>query len=355
MADRLKRYAFINAKLKTRLGRLLPEEFFNRLIHAPTLNEAVQLLHDTPFRRVESVYAATGDLKMGELELFAYEIGLYRELKKFLAGELLLFLNALLLRFEIENLKQTLRLWLDRTVRKRDISFAAGYLFRGSIVHPIDWDALTNAQDSAALAALLGETPYAAAVASKGAAAENSGSLFDLENELDFLFFDGVHRAAQALDPEDTVVVERIIGVEIDMENLSRVFRFKHFYNLPADRIMAAVIPGGYRIDRGPIRNSLAAPTQEHLLPGLIGGAYPEFSRLAAGGGGDPASRLTLIEELLTEIQRAEIRKLLFGNPFTIGIMLAYFFMKHREILRVSTILNSKLYGLDEDALRRQF
>ena len=355
MADRLRRYAFINAKLKTRLGKLLPDEFFNRIVHAPTLNEAVQLLHETPFRPVESVYAATGDLKMGELELFIYEIGLYRELKKFVGDGLTRFLNALLLRFEIENLKQTLRLWLDQTLRGRDISSAAGYLFRGRVVHDIDWDALIHASDTGELARLLEKTPYAASLAAREGGIESAGTLFAVEIDFDLLFYRGVRSAAEELDAQDAAIVERILGVEIGMENLSRVFRFRHFYELPAERILAAVIPGGLHIGGASIGKTLSGASETELLPGLIGDAYPDFSRLAPQAGGDPVSRLTLIEELLAEIQRREVHRLLLGNPFTIGILLAYFFMKHREITRLSTILNAKGYGMDEDAIRERF
>ena len=63
---------------------------------------------------------------------------------------------------------------------------------------------------------------------------------------------------------------------------------------------------------------------------------------------------MMMIEELLLEILRQEVTRLLRGNPFTIGIMLSYFFLKHREVTRLSTILNAKYYGLDEDQIRRQ-
>ena len=181
-------------------------------IHAPTLNEAVQLLHDTPFQPVERVYASTGDLKMGELELFAYEIGLHRQLRKFLQDELLDFLDTLLLRFEIENLKETLRLWLDRAIRRRDISSASAYLYRGTILTPIDWDSLLNAPDTDALVRILDTTPYAALVSSNSSSIQSGASLFPLEMDLDLFFYRQIRTSAEQLDKDDLAIVMRILG-----------------------------------------------------------------------------------------------------------------------------------------------
>jgi V/A-type H+/Na+-transporting ATPase subunit C len=354
MADRLRRYAFINAKLKTRLGMQLSDEFFNRLIHAPTLTEAVQLLHDTPFQPVETVYASTGDLKMGELELFTYEVDLHRELRKFLQDELLVFLDTLLLRFEIDNLKDTLRLWLDQAVRRRDVSSASGYLYRSTILAPIDWDELLNAPDIDALVRILQPSPYAELISANSAAIQSGASLFPLETDLDLFFYRQVRSAAEQLDKDDLSIVVHILGVEIDLENLSRIFRFRNFYNLPADQILSLIIPGGYRISRETIRKAISSASEGELLPRLISEAYPVYAGLTGKSDGDTSSRMMLIEELLLEILRQEVTRLLAGNPFTIGIMLSYFFLKHREVTRLSTILNAKYYGLDEDQIRRR-
>ena len=68
-------------------------------------------------------------------------------------------------------------------------------------------------------------------------------------------------------------------GVEIDLENVSRVFRFRNFYDLPADQIISLIIPGGYRIGRETIRKSISSAGEGEFLPRLIGDAYPGIRR----------------------------------------------------------------------------
>ena len=80
MAGELKRYAFINAKLRARISLILADQEMERLIRAPSLPETVQLLHGTQFEFLETVYNQTGDIKMMELELLRAEVRLHREL-----------------------------------------------------------------------------------------------------------------------------------------------------------------------------------------------------------------------------------------------------------------------------------
>jgi V/A-type H+-transporting ATPase subunit C len=347
---RLDRYAFINAKLKTRLSMVLPDEFFIRLSRAATPNEAVQLLKETPFASLERVYAETGDLKLVELELFSMELDFFREIQKLVDAELLIFVNALMLRPEIENLKEALRLWLDRAVRRRDISSPLGYIFQGSIRHRIDIHRIVDSADIEGLQNALEGTPYASLVSSNAAEILSSRSLFSLETDLDRFYYSRVREASAGLGAEDRAVVERILGMEIDLENLERIVRFRSFYGFGADRIRHCLIPGGYRIDPEAALSSLGTQDSRDLPPEALQG-YPELSALSSTG--DASSRLLLLEEFLRQVLFKEVSRLLGGDPFSVGIILAYFSIRNREIRRLSTILNAKYYGLGEETIGR--
>jgi vacuolar-type H+-ATPase subunit C/Vma6 len=69
MAGPLSKYSFINAKLRARISKILPEEMFDELAKAPSVDGALALLRETPFGRLEEVYSQTGDLKQAELEM----------------------------------------------------------------------------------------------------------------------------------------------------------------------------------------------------------------------------------------------------------------------------------------------
>ena len=65
----------------------------------------------------------------------------------------------------------------------------------------------------------------------------------------------------------------------------------------------------------------------------------------------DAVSRMALLERILEEILMWEIRRILTGYPFTIGIIIAYFVLKRSEIRRIMTVLNAKFYALPEERI----
>ena len=88
------------------------------------------------------------------------------------------------------------------------------------------------------------------------------------------------------------------------------------------------------------------------MLSALVRHNYPQLSALlAARARGGTRSRLTLIEKMLQEILMIEVRRILAGYPFTIGIVLAYFVLKGNEIRRIVTVLNAKSYGLGDERI----
>ena len=347
----VKRFGFINAKLRTRLGNLLPDDFFDRLVRANNLVEAMLQLKDTAYASLEKVYSETGDLKMAELELYSEEIALYREVQKYLDPVLAEFINALLLRYEIDIVKNVVRLWFDRKVRGRDISSASGYVYSGKIIHQFDTDEMIEAADIEALAKSAAGTPYAAMITKWSEHILQEQTLFPLEMDLDAFFYDALHAAAKKLDKKDQAIVSRIIGVEIDMENISRTIRLRMFARLPAEDIVRFTVNGGNKVSRPLIRKAAEAGNENDVLSAFIESAYPGFSGFL-GDGTDARRRLGLIESLLADVLKQEVRRLMLGNPFTIGIILSYFFFRKKEMSSLMTILNAKYYAIPEDQLR---
>ena len=369
----LQTYAFINAKLRGRISKILPEEVFGQMARAGSLDECVQLLRDTDFAAVEEAYHRTGDIKTAELELIRREAGLYRELNGLVVDELKPFVDALAARFEIENLKNALRLWFDANVRKRGVEARAGYLLRERIRYSIDVDAIVNAATLEDAAAALAATPYGSIVAQWTPQVLKSGSLFSLEIALDQLFYQQLDEAVGTLSDRDRSVARRLIGVEIDIENIGWLFRFKAFYAMSLEEALAHSIPRGLNLSREAIAEAYTSDSAGAALSALVRKRYPELSALLSTreqGGSEPGvrgaegtgtgegggrrrlgsvSRFVLIERVLREILLIEVRRILGGYPFTVGVIMAYFILKGEEIRRIMTLLNAKLYGWPED------
>jgi vacuolar-type H+-ATPase subunit C/Vma6 len=87
------------------------------------------------------------------------------------------------------------------------------------------------------------------------------------------------------------------------------------------------------------------------MLKSVIRKRYTGLDALFSSQGTESYSRLILIERVLDQIMMYEVRKVLSGNPFTIGIILIYFILKENEIKKIITILNAKYYKIPEDRI----
>lgn len=351
MASRLKTYAFINAKLRTRISLILTGAFYDQLIRAVDLDAALALVRETPFRDAVTAYERTGDLRMAELELFGREVDLHLELERYLSAEVLAFAQAMASRYEVESLKACLRVWFDRAIRGRDTGTAGGYLYRGRVHHDLEIDRILAAANVDELVAALAGCPCAATVAAH-AGAISAGSLFEAEVALDRFFFERLLAAAAALPPVDRAIAERMIGVEIDLLNAAWMVRFRVAYDLPLDRVLGFLIPSQAGFSRQEIAAAYQAGRVTELVSGLVSRRYPSLQVMLTAPAADEVARLVLIERILQQIMLHEVARLLSGSPFTIGTVLAYMVLKRNEIRTLMTILNAKLYGLPQERIR---
>ena len=352
MAGAVQKYGFINAKLRARISKIFPEEQLAEMARAKSLTEAVELLRNTDFAVVESVFSRTGDLKMAEMELVRKEVRLYLELEELTKDEVQSIVFALAERFEIENLKHALRLWFDSRVRGRRIDGAVGYLLRDRVHRHLPLDRVVNAASLEEATEALQGTPYDELVAQHSAEVAEVQSLFPVEIALDHHFYRQLLAAVNGLGTRDRDIARRMIGAEIDLANINWLIRFKGFYKLAPERALACAIPEGIHLSPEDVAKAFAADNPTTVLAELVRRRYPGLSGLLAPGeAGESYARLVMIERILAEILLLEVRHLLAGYPFTIGILLAYFVLKSAEIRRIMTTLNAKFYNWPEERI----
>ncbi|MBN1242871.1 MAG: V-type ATPase subunit [Spirochaetales bacterium] len=342
MPSRIGTYAFLAARLRTRIGKLLPDERLEEVAKAATVDEALLALRGTRYERLAEPWNATGDLRAVEAALRSMEIDMHAELRRDREEPIRSFIDALAQRLEAANLKDALRLWFDARVRGGDVSVRSGYLHRDAIVHPLDLDAVLAAEDAEGLAAALAGTPYAAAVAAEAGKAMAAGSLFELELALDRLHFRLLFDAVKGLGPVDRKVAERQVGFEVDLTNLAWLVRFRAYGGMDAAGALSRLIPWGAPVDARTVSEAWETGNLSEAVGGMLGARGLE---VLAGSAGNELSRLALIERALRELGLLEARKLLSGDPFTIGVVLAYLRLERDEMARVRAGLGAARYG----------
>ena len=345
MATKLATYGFINAKLRARLSKILKDQELMALLRAGTTAEVVGLLENSEYHAAAAAFAESGDIRLAEATLFETEIRFFTDIAGEVPGGPGDFVLSLLVRYEVETLKKALRLWFERRIKQRDIDTEPKYLYMG--FPRLQILALIEAQSLEEVAGLLAQTPYGAIIAGEAERDTRRRGLFAVESCLDRFYFAGLLSSMEKLTKADKKIAQKLIGAEIDLENMERIVRFKELYGFSEERLLEYIIPSGAALRAGDLSGGSG-----EIIKSYIAGHYAGLTPLVEAIGGERYSNLVLLEAVLSEVLTIEVRRILMGYPFTLGIILAYFFLKRREVRRIILILNAKAYDLDEERVR---
>lgn len=354
-------YAFINAKLRARIGIIRTETVIDDMIKAPTLSEAVAKLDGTRFSALAEIYRATGDLQQVELALVSNEIASYREVASYLEDRGKAFINVLLEKVEIDNLKNALRIWYSSAIRGHQINSRSPYIEKRLIVHPIDYDKILNASSFSQVVHSLQGTPYHDVARQFADKDFSSMGLFPLEIALDHLWFDQLGKAEAALSSEDRKIASAIFSTDVDLKNILFIVRYRFYYNIGAETLDRILLPYGTIGKEAKKLGTMSDDEMMARLKRIVSYRYPEIVQeiesIRAMADDltrqqENAMQILKIENYLARTREKEYSRLLFGNPFSIGVVLAYFFISRQQDSLIQAVLSAKYYNWEEGRIR---
>ena len=360
--SRVSDYAYINARLRARIGIMRSSSIIDDMIKAPTLVEAVAKLDGTRHQHIAEVYRSTGDLEAAELSLLEEQIGSYRDVVPFLPEESSFFMTVLLEKLEIENLKTAIRLWYSGAIMHRSISGRAKYICRTPIVHQIDYDRITNAESFGDILSAVPSFPYREVLSRFTFESLSSTGLFPLEIALDHMWFSHLSDAVEKLPAADRRLAEAIYSTDIDLKNILIFVRYGYYYHLEGSSILDAIIPQGY-IGNAALRKGAVKSDEDLMayLKDIVHRRYPAISdeidhiRRTADDFTtmeENARQIMLIEDYLGKWRAKAYQRLLLAKPFSIGVVLSYFFLERQEDSLIQAVLSAKSYNWDEGKIR---
>lgn len=346
---RVSEYAYISANLRAKISRILEPEFLLKCAEAKDLETLLTAFKETDFAFLQEVYHRTADIKTCEKEILDNEIACNSYLFKHTKGAVRHFCEALVVRYEADILKDVLRLWFDRVVRHRNIDEYTPYIHREPIVHLLPVDPILNAENPETVVALLAATPYGKVLAPVLNTVTEQESVYAAEAAVDAWVFLQLKEAAERLPKQDRVIAEEYTALLIDIENLNRIARLKHYFDFDSAQIRDQLLPGGKRL---PVRESVLPDGFENDFGALVEKYFSDLVYGKIPSGATPFDRLLLAETVSAEMREKQARKALCGNPFSIGMIIAFFIRKRLEIQRIITLLNAKYYHLGKDRIK---
>lgn len=336
-------YAYTNARVRVMLSYLIDPQTFANFLDSKNIYELIDALKKT---RYQNIFADTNpdslDLAAMERGLLLNDISIYQKVRDSLPGKTEKeFVSILMQRYEIEDLKVILRLWHSKEpVRVED------YVLGRMIKFDIDYKKIASAETIEDIIKMLDKTDYKAPLLTSYAKFKATKSLFYLETSLDIDYYNRLLACIGRFSPIDKRAASRILGIEVDGENIQWLIKLRKYYGLALSDTLEWFMPGGSMINEGALRNFYTPDGMAKIMESLALGPYLPIKDLAE-------ENIHLIENLLYEILLKEVRKTLAGNPFTIGTIFGYLILKRKETRNIISLLYAKACGMKKEELSR--
>jgi V/A-type H+/Na+-transporting ATPase subunit C len=331
----LAKYSFANAKIRAMLSYLLTAEDFNGLLEARDQEDALDLLKKTRYSDVlQQVQPEDNNIVHLEREFLKNDLAVYRKVENTLAGQgEREFVSLLRQRYELEEIKVFLRIWHQKLA----VSWE-DYLVEGKICYDIDFKKLLSASSIEEFILLLDHTPYKAALLAGREKYKEKNSSFYLEAALDIDYYRRLLACIDKFTNADQKVARKILGIEVDIENINWLIRLRKYYALGIGEMLEWFIPGGQWINKEAVRKYYVTDGLTKVVESVSFGPYAKIKDLAQ-------ENVVLVENFLYEILLHQVRTALSGFPFTIGTVMGYLILKRQETRNIISLLNAKQYG----------
>jgi len=336
----LAKYSFINAKIRAMLSFLISPELFSRILDSKDTYEAAELLKDSPYYRdiVEKIASHMPDLPIPEKYFLKNDLEIFRKIHNAIStkkekGLVLLFIE----RYELEQLKVALRIWHKKApVNLED------FVLGERISFDIDYQKIVYSQNIEEIILLLDHTPYKKPLLKYRERFKDKGSIFYLEAGLDIDYYERLFSVIDKLSSRDRDIARKVMGIQIDIENINWLIRMRKYYHLAAGDMLEWIIPGGNRINKDNVISLYTTNGLTKIVDSVALGPYAKLRDLAE----DSAN---LMENFLHQILLKEVKKALSGFPFTIGSILGFLILKKGETGNIISSIYAKNLGWKKD------
>jgi V/A-type H+/Na+-transporting ATPase subunit C len=333
-------YAAISARVRAMYSYLLNPQDFARLSDAPDFPTLISQLKQTAYAPyLENLKEKDMTPQKVDLAIKGRLADSYRSVIQMAPEHARPLLKKLYRYFEVQNLKAVLR----AIVTDPDWERVQDVLFPMGTMTVLPAQAMVEAGSVGAAVELLQGTPYydTLSFAMKRYSAEQN--LFPLEVALDLYFWRQLWQEAKKLQGQDREQASRIVGSLMDVNNLMWVIRYKVYHQLSEEEVINYTLPFGYRVRDEDVR-AIAAGADLSTVVGRVFPGIPDLNMLLE----EPRKGLPQLE---IELKRRLMKQCLAaftGNPFHIGVPLAFLILSELEIEDLTVLIEAKSSEMPE-------
>jgi len=321
------------------VGKVQLENFLGAPDTAAIISALGQTVYGEQFRE-------SADLPWIEHGLKQDMVVSYIKILAFMRGKPGRFVETLLGRFELLNLKSIIRSFIHKPATKDSVE---PFIFPLGKYHTIPVEKALEADDLENCVTLMEKTPFSRPLEIGYQQYESEGRLFLLELALDLDYYERLWKALDALGPLDKLNAGRIMGIQYDITNLTWIFRFKKYYGFSPEQIFQYIIPHGWKI-QGDIFREVAA--NDDVIEAVVALQVDPYDDLLRSVSRVDNSFILGMELRLLRYLYRESRDIFMKFPLQAAQLIAFFICKEMEIKDIITVLAGKHMGLPQERIR---
>ncbi len=335
-------YSAVVAKMRAMSGKLVKKQEYDEMAALGSVVEVVNYLKKYP--AYQRIFASESefDIHRGRVEAL-FQKAIYADFAKIYAFsglEQRKFLDIYFIKYEIEVLKNCLRMLFDNRDVSLDLSEFQDFFERRSDLNVVKLGSSKNISEF--IENLKGSIFYPVL---KKLNEVKEATLFDYENALNLFYMKKMwNDFAKVIKKKDLEVLRGIYGSEIELLNLDLIYRAKKYYHMSPADIYAFIVPVHYKIHKELFKKIVEAPTieeMEHLLKECY---YARFTEQFAISAIEP-----VCEELAEKVHNTASRKF----PYSIICIETYLYKKAKEVDKLTTLIECVRYGLSVEETKK--
>ena len=343
-------YDYINARIKGMKSRLLAPPVFESLILKPDVESIIAELENTPYKQeIEKATVQYSGIKCIEVALRKDFANTFRKILGFMkGGESETYINILLSRWDIQNIKTILR---GKNIHMTSAEIVeclvpAGQLDDTTLIE------LIKQPDVKAVIDLLATwgIEYAKPLTRNFKEYSEKRDLTVLEYAIDKFYYENALEKLGEDSYDDRTILE-MITTEIDVTNIKNVLKMIRD-KIEIEEAETFLIKGGIVLDIEKLLNMLRSGTLEGAIKVLDATPYKFLSELPADV--FKTEKVSVFEKELEKylIKRGISRFL--GDPLSIAVAVGYVWAKYNEITNIRIIARCKTADITEKEIREE-
>jgi V/A-type H+-transporting ATPase subunit C len=343
-------YDYVNARIKGMKSRLLAPPLFETLILKPDVESIIAELENTPYKQeIEKATVQYSGIKCIEVALRKDFANTFRKILGFMkGGESETYINILLSRWDIQNIKTILR---GKNIHMTSAEIVeclvpAGQLDDTTLIE------LIKQPDVKAVIDLLATwgIEYAKPLTRNFKEYSEKRDLTILEYAIDKFYYENALEKLGEDSYDDRILLD-MITTEIDVTNIKNVLKMIRD-KIEIEEAETFLIKGGITLDIEKLLTMLRSGTLEGAIKILDATPYKFLSELPADV--FKTEKISVFEKELEKylIKRGISRFL--GDPLSIAVAVGYVWAKYNEITNIRIIARCKTADITEKEIREE-